>query len=222
MVAWLSIVLGLLPAIVWLVFFLQEDRRRPEPRSLILSTFIWGGLVTFVVLQTQIFYSRLVLPLGIKNFSPISIFVLAGLEELLKFLVVFLWVGKRKDFDEPIDAMVYMIVASLGFATVENVASVSRSVIGFELVTLRFIGANLLHALSSGLVGYYWARGLMNNNVGRSIAIGLFLATAIHSAFNGLVLIFGPALYVTVFLVFVGFFILHDFEKLKTPARQGF
>ncbi|MFH1759413.1 MAG: PrsW family intramembrane metalloprotease [Patescibacteria group bacterium] len=218
MVEWTTLLIGLLPAFIWLIFFLQEDRKRPEPKGLILSTFLWGGLIAFVALQAQIQFRDLIVPLGIKEFSPFSIFWLAGIEEFFKFLVVFLWVRRRKEFDEPIDAMIYMIVAALGFATIENIASVSQATAGsnLELLTLRFIGATLLHSLSSGLVGFYWARGLVkDHNLFQSIAVGLFIATILHSIFNSLVLAYGPTLIVTTFLIFVAFFVLNDFEKLK-------
>jgi len=219
MVNWLSVIIGIVPALIWFFFFLQEDSRRPEPKGLIVSTFILGGLATFIVLQLQFLFRHFAESLGIKEYSPFSIFWLAGIEEVMKFLVVLFWISRRQEFDEPVDAMIYMIITALGFATVENIASTSRSLNGFELVTLRFIGANLLHSLSSGLVGFYWGDALLQKkSVGQSIIIGLFLATLLHGVFNGLVLAFGPALYVTIFLVFVGFFILNDFEKLKRPV----
>jgi RsiW-degrading membrane proteinase PrsW (M82 family) len=215
MVNWFSVALGLLPAIIWMAFFLQEDKKRPEPKRLIISTFLLGGAIAFVTLQFQTVFSDISTSIGVRAYSPFSIFWLAGIEEFFKFLVVFLWVSKRKDFDEPIDAMIYMIIAALGFATVENIASVARATNGFELVTLRFLGATFLHTLSSGLLGYYWAIGLLRKTVTSFLAAGWFVATLLHSIFNALILIYGPVFQVTIFLVFVAFFVLSDFEKLK-------
>ncbi len=217
---WLAIILGLIPAFVWLVFFLQEDRQKPEPKRIIISTFIWGGLAAFVALQLQVQVSYLAEWLNIKDFSPPLIFALAGVEELIKFLVVYLWVSSRKEFDEPIDAMIYMIIAALGFATVENIASVAQSINGFELIVLRFLGATLLHSLSSALVGFYWAISIARGSgTAKAIITGLLLATLLHSVFNGLVLIYGPAFQTTLFLAFIAFFILNDFEKIKKDSR---
>lgn len=214
--------MGLLPSTVWLIFFLQEDRQKPEPKGLILSTFLWGGLITFVTLQAQNFLNTAISAIGVVPYSPFFIFVMAGAEEFFKFLVVFLWVARRDDFDEPIDAMVYMIDAALGFATVENIASANRSVNGFELITLRFMGATLLHALSSGLVGYYWALGIKHKkNIAWSITAGLFIATILHASFNSLTLTLGPTILVTLFLLFAAFFVLSDFEKLKHPLMKA-
>lgn len=216
MVTWLSLIIGSLPALIWLAFFLWEDEKRPEPKRLILSTFILGGIIAFIALQFQVQLNKLLLSFGAGQFGFTAVLLMAGIEEVLKFLLVYWWVHKRKEFDEPIDAMVYLIIAALGFATVENIASVSRSAAGLELMTLRFVGATLLHSLSSGLVGFYWAKAIVyKQHLLGKITQGLIIAILVHGAFNILVLKYGPAWQATIFLAFVGFFVLNDFEDLK-------
>lgn len=215
--------LGFLPGIVWLLFFLQEDARRAEPKRLIASTFLWGGLVTFAVLPIQIAAKHFLLAGGIMDGNPFHVFALASIEEVLKFLAVFFWISGRKEFDEPIDAMVYMVVASLGFATVENVATVLRATSAPELLTLRFIGATLLHSLASGIVGYYWARGILRRRMWEYLAWGILAASLFHAVFNYLMVVWGPSLRVTGLLVVLAFAVLRDFEELKKPSvGEGF
>ena len=214
-------VLGFFPGLAWLLFFLQEDARRAEPKGLIFSTFVWGGLVTFVVLPLQVVAKWALLAGGIANANPFHLFALAGLEELLKFGAVLWWISRRKEFDEPIDAMVYMVVAALGFASVENVATVLRATNGVELLTLRFIGATLLHSLASGIVGYYWARGILACNRKTWLAAGLFIATLFHTVFNYLMIIWGPSMRITALLILLAFVVLRDFEELKKPLKGG-
>ena len=84
-----------------------------------------------------------------------------------------------------------------------------------ETVSLRFVGATLLHTLTSGIVGYYWALGIVRGKVARYLAIGLPLAAILHATFNYLILTYGNAVYSVIFLIVVGFFVLNDFEKLK-------
>lgn len=214
--AWLGI-LGFVPGIIWLFFFLQEDAHRPEPKRLIISTFFLGGLVTFLVLPLQILAKYALLAGGVSDVNLFYIFSLAALEELLKFAVVFFWVLRRKEFDEPIDAMVYMVVAALGFATIENIATALRATNGIELLTLRFIGATLLHSLSSGIVGYYWARGIIACKQAQYVALGLFFGIVFHTIFNYLMIVWGPGVRVTGLLILLGLFVLYDFERLKKP-----
>src|SRR3989344_7166286 len=114
--------------------------------------------------------------------------------------------------------MVYMITGALGFATVENLFLVYSS--GgddvFSLMLLRFVGATLLHALGSGIIGHYWARGIKFKLEGKFVLAGAVMATLFHAVFNILVLRFDDYLiYPIAFLVLIGFFVLYDFEELK-------
>lgn len=215
--------LGFLPGIIWLLFFLQEDSKRSEPKRLIASTFLWGGLATFVVLPLQIAAKYFLFAGGVVDGNWMHIVALATIEEILKFAAVYFWISGRKEFDEPIDAMVYMVVASLGFATVENVATVLRATSAPELLTLRFIGATLLHSLASGIIGYYWSRGIIKRKVLQYVLAGIVVASAFHAVFNYLMVIWGPSLRVTGLLIILAFVVLRDFEELKKPStEEGF
>jgi len=116
-----------------------------------------------------------------------------------------------------------MVAASLGFATVENVATVLRATSAPELLTLRFIGATLLHALASGIVGYYWSRGIVLKRVRAFVVYGILIASVFHTIFNYLMVAWGPSLRVTGLLILLAFAVLRDFEELKKPSvEEGF
>lgn len=213
---WLAVILGLLPSAAWLLFFLHEDRQHPEPKRLVFYVFILGMFVTFFVLQAQILANRYLTNWSVVQWSPLSILVLAGIEELGKFLVVYAAIGRNREFNEAIDPMVYMIIAALGFASVENIASALKVPNNFELMTLRFVGATLLHSLSSALVGYWWSLSRYRQRRGwLYLGTGLVLAIIVHGIFNYLIIKYGPGIVVSLLLIFVAFFILNDFEKLK-------
>lgn len=212
------------PALVWLFFFLREDLH-PEPRKLIAKLFIAGALASIPVFLLQSGAEWLL----VGRFTALVV-VLALIEEVFKFLAAYAIVRKNPAFDEPIDAMVYMVAASLGFATVENVFvtgsgfSLSASLGSFFLgggaltaLTFRFVGATLLHALSSVLVGYFWARGWTLHRVPSFVVRGIVVATAVHAIFNFLIYRFQEVNLIvpTLFLVVAGFFVLMDFEKIK-------
>jgi RsiW-degrading membrane proteinase PrsW (M82 family) len=115
-----------------------------------------------------------------------------------------------------------MIVAALGFATLENIGAISgispsATLIPAVLTTvsLRFVGATLLHTLTSGIVGYYWALGIVRGKVARYLILGIAVAAVLHVTFNYLILTYGDAVYSVIFLIVVGFFVLNDFEQLK-------
>lgn len=225
---WLAVILGLLPSAAWLVFFLHEDSEYPEPKRLIAYVFFLGAAITFFVLQVQVAANKILTGFGAEQWSAVSIFTLAAIEEIAKFFVVYFAIRRHREFDEPIDPMIYMIVGALGFASVENVASAIKVPNSFELMTLRFVGATLLHSLSSGLIGYWWSLSInrRGNRLDRfqNLAIGFACAIGAHGIFNVLIIKYGPGVFVSLLLIFIAFFILNDFEKLKAirPAAVQF
>jgi RsiW-degrading membrane proteinase PrsW (M82 family) len=223
-------VLGFLPGATWLVFYLKEDPH-PEPRGLIALTFFFGAAFAFFALVVQIVANQQFQYFDIARNSLFAIFVLAGIEELAKFGAAYVAVFRNKNFDEPVDAMIYMVVAALGFATLENLGAVnthstSLAAINFifETATLRFVGATLLHTLTSAVVGYHWAFHMKNFLENFSFLYAIALATVMHTFFNYMIIRFGDPFYSILFVTAAGFFILYDFEKLKNirPTPSSF
>lgn len=240
--ATLALVLGLLPGLAWLLFYLREDLH-PEPKRLLLYTFIAGASFSVFALLLQLctngtlpqFFAALGvefptlyfcdsgLPgLGIAFLSPLSLFVLAGIEEIIKFAAAYAAIHNNPEFDEPVDAMIYMVVAALGFATVENIGALQGltphvAFVGdlFETLSLRFVGATLLHTLTSAIVGYFWAVSIRDFNSHRFVVWGLALATILHAVFNYFIILNDTFAYPVLFVLIMGFFVLNDFETLN-------
>jgi len=225
----LGIIISFLPGLAWLFFYLKEDPH-PEPKYLIFITFIAGVISGFIAFFIQLiinnqFEKSGILPFNNSStvFQIISIFTLyAFIEEIIKFFVVFQTVHKNKNFDEPIDAMIYMIVGALGFATLENLGVLTNSKIIqnslpmlFQTASLRFAGATLLHTLTSGILGYFWALSIREFGSKNHLVLGIILVTVLHTIFNFFIIIFGNTLFTFLFLGITGMFLLTDFEKLK-------
>ena len=85
---------GVLPALLWLTFWLMEDRCEPEPKRYLLLTFIAGGVVVFAALwieqQTMRYFTGTTL-----------LFLWAVTEEMLKFGAAYLVALRLRIFDEP-------------------------------------------------------------------------------------------------------------------------
>jgi len=230
MLIW-AILLALLPGLAWLIFYLQEDLH-PEPKSLLAAVFVTGGAFAFFALALQIIMQKFgVLDPGdaVAHNSfwifPLSLFLFSLTEEFFKFAAAYVNVRRKEDFDEPIDAMIYVVVAGLGFATIENIGTITPGMgeavnlsLAFQTLSLRFIGATLLHALTAGIVGYYWAVSIRDFELKRYLVFGLVLAAALHAFFNYLIINFSDLIYALVFLLIIGFFVLHDFERLKLKS----
>jgi len=207
-------ILGLLPAVIWLFFFLREDATRPEPKRMIIYVFVGGALAAGVSVIPEFYLQKYFPPsaAGPAYASPL-LGPFAFIEEIAKFLIVYLIIKKSKYFDEGVDAMIYMITAGLGFAAVENILNLIGTDSIVETFALRSIGATLLHALASGILGFHWARG--------RLIPGIVAAALLHWAFNYLVLIFqNIEIYTTGLLLLAAIFLFHDFEILKAKDRM--
>lgn len=151
---------------------------------------------------------------GRFDWSYLSLPVISGnafIEEFIKFLAVFIFISAAKEFDEPIDRMIYMIVAALGFAAAENfffLSTLTSNHEFFSIAILRFIGATLMHSLASGILGYAWAK--------HSAFLGILIATIIHTIFNYIVIGFGAAIYPTIYLIGIAFILFSEFDRIKT------
>ncbi|MEK7110775.1 MAG: PrsW family glutamic-type intramembrane protease, partial [Patescibacteria group bacterium] len=117
---------------------------------------------------------------------------------------------------------------ALGFATLENLGALQGNNlpetalisgaalnIAFQTVSLRFIGATLLHTLTSAVVGYYWAMDIREFFERRLLLVGLTFATVLHAVFNYLIINHRDLSYALIFVVTIGFFVLSDFEKFR-------
>lgn len=221
----IALTLGLLPGFAWLFFYLGEETH-PEPNRLVAFTFIAGMAFGFFAVAVETFFSKGLSGAGIDEFSITSLIGLAFIEEFMKFAAAHFAASRNAAFNEPIDAMIYTIVAALGFATLENIGALSNVVTGpgfvptiLATLSFRFVGATLLHSLTSATVGYYWALGLVRGKTVPYLGLGLGIATILHGGFNYLILNYGDNMYMVVFLVVVGFFVLNDFEKIKTKVN---
>ena len=221
------LILTFLPPIFWLLFYLREDRH-PEPKRLLLLAFV-GGMASAglaIVAEILVIGQDGLLALDerlIRN--AILIFLVIGLiEEYVKYLPVKILIEKRPDFDEPVDAMIYMMTSALGFAALENalfIFPILRDNIftGLGVTANRFLGANLLHALSSGIVGFFLARAWFHPHRHHWIALGVVVAALLHAAFNSLILarevLTQGTLYLVLLLATMAVMVFIDFERLK-------
>lgn len=186
--------IALLPSVIWLLFFLKEDVH-PESKNMILKVFFFGALSAPAAAFVGIGFQELLLEFNLHEelFLILHIFLGIGLtEELLKYLVVRLKVISHHEFDEPVDAMLYMIISGLGFAALENILIFfSQKILNqpfveaLSLISIRFITATFLHALCSALIGYFLALSICNTkNQLKLISTGLISAAFLHGLYD--------------------------------------
>jgi RsiW-degrading membrane proteinase PrsW (M82 family) len=214
---------GILPALLWLTFWLMEDRCEPEPKKYLVFTFIGGALMVFAALYIE-------RQLAGYLAGPLLLLAWAATEEILKFGAAYLVALRTRVFDEPLDAVVYMITVALGFSAFENMlflltplqnGDILRTIITGDL---RFIGATLLHTLSSATIGIALALAYYRGASARRTAafVGVILAIFLHTLFNFFILGSGGGKTFWIFLcIWFGMVVLLFMtEKIKQPARD--
>jgi RsiW-degrading membrane proteinase PrsW (M82 family) len=225
----LAILGGVLPALAWLYFWLREDAH-PEPKKLIWRTFLFGMYAVPFVLCFQYVIDLLKPNQGIQSLFytnyPLALLVIilsAASEEYFKYRAAYFGGLKTKDNDEPIDPMIYMITAALGFAALENTLFMF-SILSEDSTTaiitgnMRFIGATMLHVATSAIIGifasfsFYKSKKIKRKN----FIIGFIIAVALHTVFNYFILRSEKFTVVSFAIVWITIVvIIMIFEKVK-------
>jgi len=222
---------GFVPALIWLWFWLKEDFNHPEPVRLIIAAFLGGMLVVpfaLVLEKTAHAYTQSVFLLFI---------IWAAIEEILKFGAAYFiafrkeCIDKSRCINDTMDPIIYLITVALGFSAVESTLFLINPLLegdlwgGLVTGNLRFIGATVLHAVSSGIIGVAMGLSFYKNPAYKKLFIGLGICTAIvlHALFNisiisskegSLFIIFG-------ILWMVVFALLAVFERVKRIRKTN-
>jgi len=209
----LAFVAAFVPAVLWLVFIYRRDRYEPEPKTLIARLFLWGLAAGPWASGMNILIAHLFAPPiesaqrdGAFFVAAILLFGLVALsalnEEVMKYVVVSSRVRDDPAFNEPVDGMIYMSTAAIGFSAGENVVYILNTYFGLIgdstrpgvplalinafLVTapLRALLSTIGHITWSGITGWFLSRHHLERGSGRMLVGGILLAAAFHTAFN--------------------------------------
>ncbi len=181
-----ALLAGLVPPLVWLFFWLREDKAHPEPAGLIAKTFLGGMLVVIIAIVAEQF-------IGSLNLGESRQYIWwAAIEEILKFIAVGAVALRTREYDEPIDAMIYTMTAALGFAALENTLFIMGPISGGSFATglvtgnMRFIGSTLVHIVSSTIVGFGLGLTFYRSEGAKVLAwiFSMGAAIALHATFN--------------------------------------
>ena len=145
-------------------------------------------MVTFPVILVELivgYFERVFVevPLFLVFFR--AYVVAAFCEEVFKLLIVKKFAYNKVAFDEMMDGVVYTIMASLGFACMENILYVIGGGIGVAI--LRAFTAVPMHAVASGMMGAYIGRAKFaaDKHAEKSLLYkGLWIAILIHGLYD--------------------------------------
>lgn len=189
-----ALLAGLIPSLLWLFFWLREDNLHPEPRGVLALCFIAGCISVIIAIVLEKWTQGFIADTNIRYL------VWAAIEELLKFGSVAVLVFRSDVLDEPIDVMIYCITVALGFAALENALFILTPLhlgeFSASIITgnLRFMGATLVHVVSSAIIGFTAGLAFYRNWISKTFSIltGILIAIALHTSFN-LAIMYGTA-----------------------------
>lgn len=177
--------IALAPGLAIMLFIYLKDKHEREPLSLLLISFIYGVFSTALTLMIS---WPLSLFLTFKDGDLIeqfydAFFKVALVEEFSKFLFVRFILYPNKNFNEPFDGIVYAVMVSMGFATLENIMYVYSY--GFETGIMRMFTAVPAHATFAVMMGYFLGIGKFKhrNQLYYSV-LALASATLFHGAYD--------------------------------------
>ncbi|MFC3345083.1 glutamic-type intramembrane protease PrsW [Paenibacillus abyssi] len=176
------------PGVSLLTYLYLKDRYDSEPIHMVVRMFIFGALVAFPIIIVQ---RGLMLWLGESPFV-FSFIISAGVEESLKWFVLYHIIYNHTEFDEPYDGIVYAAAISLGFATLENVLYAFLQPSSFGTLLMRALLPVSGHALFGVIMGYYMgkAKFLQNASSRKFLVYSLMLPILWHGLYNWIMLTF--------------------------------
>ena len=225
---------ALLPVFVILYYVYKRDRF-PEPPRTVFITLLLGFGITLPI--------GLLIPLvegfienirwGVESKHFYQAFVRAAfLEETMKFLVIVIYCLHLDKFDEPMDAIVYGVAASLGFAAYENWEYVMYAFgsggleSANDVAWIRAFTAVPLHALCGVFMGFFLMDAIFEKeNYKLNLFLSLIFPIALHGFYNYLLMSESFAIKNYWIFILLGVFIIRAFfifrKERKLQLERG-
>ena len=224
--------LGISPAIFWLLYIYKKDKWEPEPRSQVAKIFFLGivsivpaGLAEILLLKICFQIDHSVIRQSIWVILTVCFLVVGPIEEFFKYSVVKVFIFFRKDFNEPIDGVVYMSASAMGFAALENVMYImghSPIKMALTVAIMRGILSTPAHLIFSGFVGVYLGKAKFCSSKIKSVGLiiyGLLIGILLHGMYNTLAFMGGVWSFSIVPLLLVsGYILLRQIKELSDQS----
>ena len=212
----------ILPSILIILFFVYSDKFK-EPKSEIIKVFIFGILITIPAYILNTFLGDFWYNNTKVSQNLISSFLTAApVEEGLKLSILYYFVYKMKDFNEPLDGIVYGVTASLGFATLENIYYVYLLADHFQttsmaLAVARSFSAVPAHAVFGIFMGYFFMKYSFIKK-GDNLFFAFAVPFVLHGCYN---LFIASNFFVSLSLVIIAWIVaLRLFSRLKKTQKR--
>lgn len=179
--------LAIAPGIAICLFIFHKDAYNREPKLNLVLTFLLGVIsiipAGFIEIYISNEHKNDILSILIRSFILVAL-----VEEIVKYAVLRFYAYPKKSFDEPLDGIVYGVVASMGFATAENILYVYNANEygnGIQVALLRMFLAVPAHATFGVIMGYFAGKAKFAATNKNSLLVkGLFWAVFFHGSYD--------------------------------------
>jgi protease PrsW len=226
----LLFLLAITPGLLICVLIFNMDKYEKEPKMYLAVCFVLGIFCTLPAINIERLGQRFV-HANQGQFFKIFIFttlVIGLTEELLKFLALVMYAYPRKVFNEPLDGIIYAVMVSMGFATLENILYGQAN--GFTTLVARAFTAVPAHAIFAVAMGFFVGKAKFEDNPKQKALLllkGLLLSVVIHGIYDFLLMQgeFQILMVMATMLVLVGVFYGQKYieqQQAISPFRDDY
>ncbi|MEK4494334.1 glutamic-type intramembrane protease PrsW [Ureibacillus sp. FSL W8-0352] len=194
------------PGLALFSYFYLRNQMATEPRKTLFRTFIFGLLITFPIMFIQYVLQEEEL---ITNPFLLNVVFSSTMEEFFKWFIIFAFIYRHVEFDDPYDGILYGAAASLGFATMENLLYLLT--FGIDTAFMRALLPVSSHALFGVVMGYYFGKSKFtkNNRSMEYLVLSIGAPLLLHFAYNSILMFEDYWVYlIAPFMLFLWWFAL--------------
>ena len=217
---------AILPGVflVWLVY--SMDKIEKEPKGFLTKLFFWGAFTCVPILFVELAFMAVIgKSVGGSKYllAAAKAYLVAGLvEETFKYLFLKWKTWKSPEFNYTFDGVVYAVVVSMGYATLENILYVC-SAPKISTVVVRAVLSVPGHAIFGVFMGANYGLAKLceryNDTNGRdkNLRRAWLYAIFLHGTYD-FCLMTGDAIIVLPYILFELGFTVRVYKKLKLLA----
>ena len=221
---YLIILFIVLPIMLLGSYFYHKDTLK-EPKKILQKLFLSGILSGIIVIIVSIIILTIFPTISkIQNTGFLKIFLysfilVALIEELAKFFMIYKISYNHKDFDQTYDILLYSVFVGLGFACFENFLYVGFNDNSLFVALFRGITAIPAHACFQTFMGYYLSLSKYNGKLKKKyLKLSLIIPIVLHGTYDFL-LLSGNIILVCIFLVFLVSMFIFTILKVKELVK---
>lgn len=224
----LLLFLALLPTIFLIGYIYRMDSYEKEPLGLLAGLFGLGVLSIIPAIILELLGDvliKVVLMPGTTIYNFVEAFlIVAVVEEGVKYFFTYIATWNNKNFNYKFDGIVYAVLVSLGFATLENIMYVLQG--GLSTAIVRALLSVPSHAIDAVFMGYHYGFAKYYRAIGdegnksKHLILAYVVPVLLHGFFD-FCLFEGNVITVIMFFIFVITLDVITIKKVSKSSKQN-